>query len=471
MTGRPHGAEKTGLLGPVALSGGLLLLLAAPLMRGGNRYVALIPLEFIGLVVLLALWGRLAMRPPRADAASLVPRAFLLLVLSPLLLAVAQLVPIPGDVWAALPGHAIYADTLKDVGVAAIGWRPISVSPDATTASLLAGIPISAAMLLGYLGSLSQVRLLLRVVVAVAFAQVLLGLLQIAGGQHSALFVGALSYGPPIGSFANRNHYANFLAMALAAYVWLAYENHRIARAESGQGTFRKGHRVALWMAGGLVLVLGILMSRSRGAALFGLPMAGLGLALVSLRVNGWSRGWKFAATVLGLLLLAAAALVGFESATARFSPEQLTSSAGFRASLARTSFEGAMAFWPWGSGWGTYDLAYPRFQPSTIAGYANHAHMDYVEMLFEGGIFFVVPALAFVWLAAGRAAELVRAAWRGAAFNRESMAAALCGLGLLGLLLHSMVEFNMRIPANAILGALLAGIYLRPRHGNGATS
>ena len=42
-------------------------------------------------------------------------------------------------------------------------------------------------------------------------------------------------------------------------------------------------------------------------------------------------------------------------------------------------------------------------------------------------------------------------------------MASALCGLGLLGLLLHSLVEFNMHIPANAILGALLAGVYLRP--------
>jgi hypothetical protein len=33
----------------------------------------------------------------------------------------------------------------------------------------------------------------------------------------------------------------------------------------------------------------------------------------------------------------------------------------------------------------------------------------------------------------------------------------------LLGLLLHSLVEFNMHIPANAILGAMLAGVYLRP--------
>jgi hypothetical protein len=49
-------------------------------------------------------------------------------------------------------------------------------------------------------------------------------------------------------------------------------------------------------------------------------------------------------------------------------------------------------------------------------------------------------------------------------------MAAALCGLGLLGLLAHSLVEFNLRIPANAILGALLAGVYLRPLRSAGVS-
>ena len=40
---------------------------------------------------------------------------------------------------------------------------------------------------------------------------------------------------------------------------------------------------------------------------------------------------------------------------------------------------------------------------------------------------------------------------------------AALCGLGLLGFLLHSLVDFNMHIPANAIMASLLAGVFLRP--------
>jgi hypothetical protein len=456
--------RKTGLTGPVALLAGVLLLLAAPLMRGGNRHVALIALEFLGLAVMLGLLLRwAAFRPP--SEAEPVPRPLLILLLlsSPVLLAIVQLAPVPAALWAWLPGHDLYGDALKAVGASTDIARPVSLGPSATSASLLAGIPIAAALLLGYLASLSQLRLLLRAVVAIAFAETLLGLLQIGGGEHSPLFFGVLSFGPPVGTFSNRNHFANYLAMALAAYLWLAYENVRAHGADRRSRSFTRRHRVALWAAGGLVLVLGILMSRSRGATFFGLGTAALGLAAVSLRVNGWTRGLRLAVPLFALLVVGAAALVGFDAVTSRLTAGQLASSAGFRGELARTSLHGALAFWPLGSGWGTYPMVYPRFQPASLPGFANHAHMDYIEMLFEGGIFFVLLAAAFMWLAGGRALRLITTALRERTLDREAMAAALCGVGLLGLLLHSLVDFNLRIPANAILGALLAGAFFRP--------
>jgi hypothetical protein len=456
--------RKTGLVGPVVLLLGVLLLLASPIMRGGNRYVALIPLEFLALAVLLGLSLRWAIVRPRIETQR--GRTHLLvslLVCSPLLLALAQLAPVSGPLWAHLPGHDIYVETLKTVGGSTDAARPISLGPTATATSLLAGIPIAAAFLLGYFAALSQLRILLGAVVALAFAEVFLGLMQTAEGLYSPLFFGVQSFGVPVGSFANRNHFANYLAMALAAYLWLAYESIRVHREAKTPSSFTRRHRVALWATGGLVLVLGILLSRSRGAALFGLTCAALGLGAVSLRLNGWSRGLRFAVPLFALLLLGAGALIGFDAVTSRLSADQLAGSVGFRAELARTSIQGALAFWPWGSGWGTYDMVYPRFQPASLPGFANHAHMDYVEMLFEGGIFFVVLAVAFVWLAAERGLHLARTALRERRLERDAMAAALCGLALLGLLLHSLVDFNLRIPANAILGALLAGAYFRP--------
>jgi hypothetical protein len=457
-------ARKTGLLGPIALWVGALLLVASPMMRGGNRYVALIPLEFLGLAMMLGLGLRWAMvRPPVATESARNRWLVMLLVSSPLLLGLAQLTPLPQQIWARLPGHDVYLDTLKVIGASVDAARPLSLVPAATMASLLAGIPIAATLLLGYCASLPQLRVLLRAVVVIAFAEVLLGLLQTAGGLHSPLFFGVITYGVPVGTFANRNHFANYLAMALAAYIWLAYESVRAHRDERSTRSFTNRHRVALWAAGGSVLVLGILLARSRGGALFGLGTAALALAAVSLRINGWSRGLRFALPLFAVLILGAGTLIGFDAVTSRLSADQLASSAGFRGELAHTSLQGALAFWPWGSGWGTYDMVYPRFQPASLPGFANHAHMDYVEMLFEGGMFFVLFAAAFAWLAFERGWRLVHTALRDRILDRDAMAAALCGLGLLGLLLHSLVDFNLRIPANAILGALLAGAYLMP--------
>jgi hypothetical protein len=460
MTRGAQGSGQAGLLGPVAFFGGIFLLLVSPVMRGGNRYAALILLEVLALVILAALWARRGLAQAHAQRPTPLIMA---LLLSPLVIAAVQLVPLPASVWSALPGHEVYAQALANVGAAAAAWRPLSLSPDATVGSLLAGLPIAAAFVLGYAATLRQLRAFLRAVSIMAFAQVMLGLMQISGGEHSPLFFGVMTYGPPVGTFANRNHFGNYIAMALAGYIWLAYGSLRDAKVHRRTLSFGNQHRAAIWIAGGLVLVLGILMSRSRGAAVFGLPMALIGVAVVSLRINGWSRGWWIGALAALTLVFGAAALVGFDAVTSRISGGQLASSANFRTELARTSLQGALTFWPWGSGWGTYDTVYPRFQPGAIAGFANHAHEDYVEMLFEGGIFFVVAAAAFLWLAVGRGRFLLATARAQRTLDRECMAAALCGLGLLGLLAHSLVEFNLRIPANAILGALLAGVYLRP--------
>ncbi|QJW83701.1 hypothetical protein HK414_05570 [Ramlibacter terrae] len=123
----------------------------------------------------------------------------------------------------------------------------------------------------------------------------------------------------------------------------------------------------------------------------------------------------------------------------------------------------GAAELLPFGSGWGTYFEVYPRYQPGTLIGTAHYAHQDYAQMLFEGGVFGALLIAAFGWLALQRAALLVRMAFKDRRLSREAMAAAICGIGLLGFPVHCPAEFNMHIPANAIAAALLAGVYLRP--------
>lgn len=436
-------------------------------MRGGNRFIALIALEWVALVVVAALLLRFIFEDADSTQRGIDGWLLALVVTSPLWIALVQLAPLPWPLWLSLPGHAVYESTMQSAGVPAPGWAPLSVSPDATLASLLAGLPVLACFLLGYEATFGQLRALLRLVVLVSFAEVLLGLLQVSGGPHSPFFVGAQSYGPPLGTFGNRNHYANYLAMALAALAWLAFDSVYEARRRAGSSrppsAFSSRHLLGLWVAASLVIVVGILMTRSRGGTLFGLGAAFLCAGAAALRIAGRKRALKYTVPVGIVVVVAAAALVGFNEVMSRVSASQLNESASYRSVLFRSSLQGAMAFLPFGSGWGTYDLAYQRFQPPVIAAYPNHAHNDYVELLFEGGVFFVLVAGALAWLAARRGVFLVRWALSPQKLDREAMLCTICGLGLLGFLVHSLVEFNMRIPANAMLAALFAGIYLRP--------
>ncbi|MEJ6021327.1 O-antigen ligase family protein [Ramlibacter sp. PS4R-6] len=424
-------------------------MLAAPLMRGGNRHAALIVLEALGLVALVSLFAQPTARARLSWPGRMASAAQWLLVVSPAVLAIVYLVPIPLAAWSALPGREFYVRAMGEAGVTAPPWLAISLVPQVTAASLLAGIPMVAAFLVGRACKLEQLKVLARIVVCVAWFQVVLGLLQVASGQDSPLYFGAGSQ-RPVGTFANSNHYANYLAAALILYIWQAFEPRSITRHENA----------IAWFAGGMLLVLGIVISRSRGAAATGLSAAVVAFAWAA-AARSEDPGRK---RRMMLLLPAAAAtitaLVGLDFLLSRLSSADLAGSASFRASLTRTTLAGAAELWPLGAGWGAYPSAYPRFQSADIPGFANHAHQDYAEMLFDGGVFALILVAAFVFLAAPRAASLVRTS---AGEQRETRASALCGLGLLGFLLHSLVEFNMHIPANAILASLLAGVYLRP--------
>jgi hypothetical protein len=456
-------AEDTGPVGPVAVFALLLLVAVSPLMRGGNRHVALIVLEGVALAFLVALLARAV---PARRRPSLRTALILLLLASPAWLAFVYLLPIPTGMWMATPGRAEYPAALSAAHVAATAWRPLSLVPDATAASLFAGIPLVAAFTAGWWLRLPQLHLVLKVFVGVAFLQVLIGLVQVAGGASSSLYFGAIG-GRPFGTFANPNHFANYLAMALAAYVWVAWvklsqSRHRVL---AEHGFSRRTRRVTLWAAGGVLLGVGILMSRSRGAMLAGLPAAllAVGLALMG---GADPRAWRTTVLAIGAAIIVGLALVGFDFVLARFEVSSFRGDAAFRTLLASSTLEGAARFWPFGAGWGTYGVVFPRFQPPTVIGSAGYAHQDYAQLLFEGGIFAVVLMAAFGWLAVSRAILLVRNALRRRRLRREEMVSAICGLGLLGFLLHSFVEFNMHIPANAIMASLLAGVYLRPLDG-----
>ena len=442
----------------LAFGMGALLILVAPLMRGGNRGVALILLEGLALAVLLCLALAWAQGARDGWGTGKGRWGLVLLAGAPLWIALLQLTPLPPALWEALPGRAFYQGLLSNLGIAAPGWRPASLTPDATRVSVLAGLPIVACFALGLSCTREQLRVLMRLWIASALLQALLGLAQL--GSPGPLHFGSLFTGV-IGTFANSNHLAGFLAMMLPLGVM---ELQRALREGDHQGKHLSSAGW-LWGLALFVMVTAVLAGQSRtGLVTAVLVTVGALLLLPGQWGHRISWRWRLGALVLAVLL--AFATVGLKGLQ-RFEGAVLSQDASVR----QLAFDGAWAaareFWPAGSGLGSFAVVYPRFQPAATGNdFVEHAHSDYVQLLMETGLPGVLLGAVALALALAQAARLGKRIVGRHSLRSEEQYMLVAGLGLVALLLHAWVDFNMRIPALAMLGAFLFGVFLRPRAG-----
>lgn len=452
----------------LAFAAGLLLLGFAPWIRGGNRYVALVLLDLLGLLVLVAIGWRFLHgvrgTDPQASLLPNVSRPVLFLALSPLWVALLQLVPVPSVLWAMLPGHALYQEALLAAQAVSVPFRPVSLTPDATWVSVLAGIPIAAAFMLGHTGSRHQLNVFIVLWVGLALLQVVVSLLQLAGMPW--LFFGAETFGNgrPVGTLANPNHLASLVTMALPLAV-MKFRQLDKSRRNTGFAGHSGVH--LMWGVAVFVLLTGVLVSWSRAGV--GTAMLVMTLSVVLMPQSEADRQqrrlqlWGLV-VVLAVLLLSAG--VGWMS---RVWGGAVGADLSFRGLLFGSTWRAALEFFPFGSGLGSYAVVYPRWQPDEVRGFAEHAHSDYVQLLMECGLLFVVLAGVAFCLVRERVWNLVRHARSAHGIDASRRVKLSCGLGVLALFLHSWVDFNLRIPANAMFGAFLLGAFLRPSRLAGA--
>ncbi len=441
-----------------------MLLAFAPLIRGGNRRVALILLEALALVLLLAIGAKML---PSATRQRRISVPVLLLALSPLWVAIVQLTPLPSAVWASLPGHDVYVQALTAVQLPVEGWRPLSLVPDATWLSVLAGLPLAAAFLLAQIMSERQLAVLVRAVVLFTVPQAILGLLQVSLARQ--LYFDAVAYGRAIGSFANPNHLASYIVMTLPLTILVlrqAMQRGALHRDDRNVGVEGVGRSVypAIWGAVLFLQLAALLASLSRAGMGVGFFIALAATLMLPLQeLSRRALGWRVAGAVALCVLVVAS--VGIEGLLARIGE---SANEGSRWLMMGGTWQAALTFWPFGSGLGSYAGVFPRFQPPGLSGYADFAHSDFLQLLMECGLLFVVFAAIAVRLIAMRVQAVARRL-RADPSDRVGVLQASCGLGLLAVILHSWVDFNLHIPANAVLACFLMGVFLRPMAGDEA--
>lgn len=451
------------------------LLALAPVLRGGNRQIALAGLLSLSAALLALLLGSLSFDrlfggPPATGERRKAARGGLGFALalafvgsSPVWLGLLQLTPLSAPSWSHLAGHDIYLDALAAAGGTAPQELALSLNPQATLTALLSGVPAAATLFAALYLPRPLVEKCLLVLLAAGACQMLLAVLQFWMGSGSALYFGVDSATGFVGSFANRNHLADFLVMLMP--VWFFWFSQSVSGRGSHKGEARFGGTGALWLFFGFALLVVTLATLSRGALLSAALVLTASMLLLGVKLKSrLGRKQRIALGVAaGLFALFAIIGVGAERVGQRLDTTTLEADAQTRHNFTTATLEGAQAFWPWGSGAGTYESVFPRFQAADSLYYVEYAHNDYAQLLMELGLPGVLLALVVAGLMAVQGVRLLRAYRAERRLSGELALRVWCGLGATALLLHSTVEFNMHIPALALTAAFLLGVYLRP--------
>ena len=428
-----------------------VVILAMLFGGGGNQgwSDALVQLAALPLLA----WALFKLSPSQLDRYGQWALVLLCAILAwPLL----QLIPMPPSLWSNLPGREAIGSAYETAGIP-LPWLPISLNPSATWLGLLSLLPAAAVFLAMLLLDQRARRVLVILIFIGVFANVLLDILQTVGGYNSPLrFYAITNLFRPVGLFANSNHNAAFLYCALPfATAWaigLTLE-HRQNRAAG-----------LAWLALLiLMIIIGVTLTQSRaGIAL--LVVAGLSSLLLVWWHGRASSGrhllpFAVGASVVGLLVAFQFGFVGFMDRV---------QGQGFedgRWSIAKVTSRAAIANLPFGSGIGTFVPVYDEFAPRTLLAdtYVNHAHNDWLELWLTGGAPAMILAVGFLaWFAAA-----TFRLWGSGQPETRALDLALARAApivIVLLLLHSAVDFPLRIPTLSVLFAIACGYLIAPR-------
>jgi O-antigen ligase len=294
------------------------------------------------------------------------------------------------------------------------------------------------------------------IVIAVCFAEAVFGAVQWSATPGELFGRATPLVTAPFGSFVNHNHFAGFVEMGAVLALGATL------------GMLRKeGLNAKALALGGLTLGLVItqLASGSRGG--FVSMSAGLGALAVGFGLRSRA-GTKRRSDLLILTVALAAAVTFSLAALPRMTLAHLSTllngtssaSAAYRRDTARDTLRLALSHPLFGVGLGNFADEFTAFKKGHGDLRVAHAENDGLEFLSETGL---VGVLAFLGITFGVAlglADRLRTGKDPIQIGLTLGAAGAC----FTLLVHSLLDFNLRIPANALLFASLAGFTAAPR-------
>lgn len=434
----------------------LALLVWVPIPLGSNRAWAWAILE-VWAYVLLAAWlvawalGATKLSEPvrRAWPAWILLGAWIALQ-------AVHLVPLPpGWVEALSPESFRVQSLVADLGIRR-DTMTLSIDPESARVSILKTLAYCAVffLTLALVNRRSRVQTFARVLVYAAVVEAIYAVLMHLSGVESEYFGTLITHGDSAsGTYANRNHLAGYLEMTLAIGIGLLIAGLSDRRADSWKKFFRITIewilspkmilRLALCI---LVIALTTTHSRMGNTAFFSsLLVAGaVGIALSRYATRNTV---LLLASLVAIDLFIVGSWFGVEKLAQRL--EQTTvANVQEREDPAKYTLDLIRDYPVFGAGPGSFYVAFPRYRPPSVVLFFDYAHNDYAQVAAESGLlgFGIIGGFVVMTLGVALAAQ-----WKRRDPLMRGMSFA-CIMGVTAILIHSWVDFNLQIPANATL-------------------
>jgi O-antigen ligase len=298
----------------------------------------------------------------------------------------------------------------------------------------------------------SQVKVLAWVFSGYGFMVALFALMQGIAPNGKLYWLRSLPSGGWIyGPFVNHNHYAGLMEVLTPIPLVISLADNV------------RDSRRALAAVAAAVMASTIFLSGSRGGmAAFGTQMALLAGVLITRRKN------RKVALVLGAFLIVALALMAWlgggelvERLVSMHEGTRAELSGGTRLTIDRDALKIFIQKPVLGWGLGTFSDIYPQFSHLSTNLQVGPAHNDYLQLLVEMGTLGFATMLWFLLTLFGSGFRKLKH-FPADAITTLTLAAA---LGVTGILVHSVVDFNLQIPANAALFYVLCTVAAMEPH------
>ena len=443
----------------------LVLLVWLPLPLGSNRIWAWSLMEV--WVFALSLCWLIQYARGRSDVGRAFVRAWpaALLLFATALWVFVQTLPLPTLLLGLLSPKAL------DVHNLTLSFPSLSLDVFATRHSALKTLSYLLLFCLTLLltNNRRRVRVLAQVIVLSAVFQASYGALMTLSGLEYGFFFEKEDYrGVATGTFVNRNHLAGYLQMGLAVGIGLMISELPTRATANWRESLRRflktllGSKARIRLAL-VIMVIGLVLTHSRmGNAAFLVSLSIVGTYYLIVVSRNTRAGVVFFASILIIDLMVVANFFGVEEVVQRL--EETSLQAESRDEVARNTLRIVGDFPLSGSGAGSFYSTYPRYNSEDVMpGFYEHAHNDYLQFASEFGI----PALVLLCLTVAislRASVTAMVSRRDRLFIGMGFSAT---MAIISLLIHTMVDFNLQIPANAGTFVVILAIAWVSRHTN----